>query len=258
MRSALVLVAFASLSYASTPLARDVSAKLYTACKNPGHVALTFDDGPWTNNKKISDMVSNAGGNCTFFMRDCIYNSYNSTNYTAVIRYAIAAGHQIASHSWSHKDLTTCDNVTMGQELDWMNTALKKVAGVVPAVIRPPYGAYNDDVLKACGARNMSVVTWDSDSEDSWANANASNSKAAYDRQIRASQGSMLILNHETVGKCNEVLAYALEALISYGFQLVTVAKCLDIAPYLWVGQPEKTEPLLQYTWVCNNSGATS
>lgn len=102
MRSALVLVVFASLSYASTPSARDVSAKLYTACKNPGHVALTFvrfsssvglyllipffrtmDRGrtsactllhfrdPTINSiysKKISNMVSNAGGNCTFFM----------------------------------------------------------------------------------------------------------------------------------------------------------------------------------------------
>lgn len=68
---------------------------------------------------------------------DCIYNSYHSTDYTAVIRHAIASGHQIASHSWSHKDLTTCDNVTskflhifggpsdryeVGQELDWMNS----------------------------------------------------------------------------------------------------------------------------------------
>ncbi|KAG6894915.1 hypothetical protein C0992_003982 [Termitomyces sp. T32_za158] len=78
----------------------------------------------------------------------CIYDADNVKR----VKYAFDKGHQVASHTWSHKDLTT---------LTWDQIALRRITGATPAFMRPPYGKYNDLVREASGIRGQRVVTWD-------------------------------------------------------------------------------------------------
>ncbi|KAF7360021.1 Carbohydrate esterase family 4 protein [Mycena venus] len=261
MHTAISLLALAGLGYASILSALDgTSAKLFTGCVTKGDAALTFDDGPYLWNKNVSDICAANGAKVTFFLNaynwDCMYQSWYNVNYTDSLLYALSKEHQLASHTYSHKDMTTLNQTTLDREIDWNNLAIKRMTGCMPAFLRPPYGSYNDTVLMEIGKRNMTACLWDFDSQDSWTGANATNSKKAYDQGVSSAQGSMLALNHETYSNSSpdftvfDVLPYAIDLIQSYGFNLVTVAECLGQKPYLSTGPPSKRD----WTWYCQES----
>lgn len=45
--------------------------------------------------------------------------------------------------------------------------ALKKITGLTPAFMRPPYGDYNNNVRQVAAEYGQSVVLWNYDSGDS-------------------------------------------------------------------------------------------
>lgn len=79
---------------------------------------------------------------------------------------AYNSGHQIASHTWSHKDLTGQGASGIQTEVQRLETALKKILGIKPKWLRPPYGGQNSNVLNTLKGYNYKVVTWNLDSQD--------------------------------------------------------------------------------------------
>ncbi|KAJ6557604.1 carbohydrate esterase family 4 protein [Mycena capillaripes] len=248
MRTVILLAAFAALGSAFKILARDgTSAAVITSCKKQGDCALTFDDGPYKYHKNVSDTVTAAGGKCTFFLNGNNYACIYKAPYPDYINYSYSAGHQLASHTWSHQDMTDLSQAQLDSEIDQMDTAFQKILGVTPTCLRPPYGNYNQTVLEAIGRRNKTAVIWDVDSGDS-TGSTVAQSKKAYDDGIANSDGTMLALNHEVYpNTVTEVLPYAIQRLQDWGFTLVTVAECLGIEPYSSVGEPAKPD----FTWHC-------
>ncbi|KAG8686469.1 Carbohydrate esterase 4 protein, partial [Ceratobasidium sp. 395] len=236
-------------------LLRRAGAQVYSQCTKPNTVALTFDDGPWSYLNIIADTLSNAGAKGTFFFNGnnwgCIYDK----NLASKVKYAYDKGHQVASHTWSHADLTTLSTDDLNSEMSKVENALKKIAGVKPAFMRPPYGNYNDNVVTVAGQRGQDLVIWDLDTEDSLG-ATVATSEKYYDDAIAEKPSTILALNHEVYGKlrlsdectdistppvettAKQVLPYAIQKLQAAGYQLVTVAECLGKQPYQSVGSP--------------------
>jgi peptidoglycan/xylan/chitin deacetylase (PgdA/CDA1 family) len=105
----------------------------------------------------------------------------------------------VASHTWSHKNLTTLSSKEIHSEMGRVEGALERIIGVKPAFMRPPYGSYNDLVRKVAHARGQKLVIWDFDSGDSTGSTPAQ-SKAAYDKVAEEHPSTILALNHETYG----------------------------------------------------------
>ncbi|KAJ7036816.1 hypothetical protein C8F04DRAFT_1394063 [Mycena alexandri] len=166
MLPALFLAAFAGVGSALTLKTSGGAAKVYTSCLTPNTAALTFDDGPYQWSKDVTDLVTAAGGHCTFFVNgnnwDCIYGEAQRES----LAYAFKAGHQIANHGWAHQDLTTLNTTQMDSEIKKVDDALRDILGVTPAYLRPPYGNYNDDVRAVAANHSKSLVIWDFDSGD--------------------------------------------------------------------------------------------
>ncbi|KAK0480212.1 carbohydrate esterase family 4 protein [Armillaria novae-zelandiae] len=232
----LTLTAFAT----AVPQKRQL-AQVVSSCTQPNTVALTF---------VVSDALTSKGVKGTFF--------YNGNNYECIydqaeiarVKYVFNAGHQVASHTWSHPDLTTLtwDQIDFksmmrcgaSNEVDVIiayTEALQRIVGVVPAFMRPPYGNYNDLVLQASYIRGQKVVLWDFDSGDS-VGASVQDSESTYDSTISQHPSTLLALNHETYVTKNsyDVLPYAIEKLQAAGYNLVTLAECLGESPYQSVG----------------------
>ncbi|KAM6490148.1 carbohydrate esterase family 4 protein [Amanita muscaria] len=241
---------------------RDIPlANVYYHCTQPNMVALTFDDGPYTWAKNVSDTLTAAGAKGTFFYRDCIYNS----NEIANVQYVYSKGHQIASHTWSHPDMTSLTWDQINNEM-WLIerehlishttvklylTNFKRLYHV--SLERPrlfsgpvPYGKYNNLVLQAAHVRGQDVVVWDFDSQDS-TGASPAQQKQNYDNAIAQHPSNLLALNHEVHGK-TETIPYAIQKLQAAGYRLVTVAECLGKNPYQSVGSPAPYDPS---TWHC-------
>ncbi|KAK0431951.1 carbohydrate esterase family 4 protein [Armillaria borealis] len=207
-----------------------------------GVITSCTDDGPYIYSQNIVDMLDAKGVKGTFFVKQRYRTQYSK-------------GHQIASHTWAHKDLATLttDQVRSSLidnefQLTANTAALEKILGVRVAFMRPPYGSYNDGVLQVAAAHNQSVIIWDFDSGDSVGEAPADSEKD-YDTLVAKHPSTILTLNHETVGDTT-VLPHALDDLLGAGYNLVTVAECLGLPPYLSVAAPGTQD----ISWTCSNT----
>ncbi|KAF4614915.1 hypothetical protein D9613_003346 [Agrocybe pediades] len=251
MRSLLLAaVSFAVCSVLAIPtnssLERRARAQVYTRCSVPNTVALTFDDGPYIYLKDIVNALDNAGAKGTFFFNgnnyDCIYSQAGADR----VKYAYSHGHQVASHTWSHKDLTTLSSDKIHDEMWKVEQALVKITGANPAFMRPR----NLWELQQPGSRCLGC---------SWAisgylgfrdsvGASVQTSKNLYNNIINKHPSTILALNHETYETtAHQVLPYAIQRLKSAGYRLVTLAECVGKPPYQSVVAPKARDS----TWHC-------
>lgn len=76
------------------------------ACTVPNSFAVTFDDGPGTYTNELLDYLARRQIKVTFFVNGMNYNDINDPAIAATVKRAHADGHQIASHTWSHADIS--------------------------------------------------------------------------------------------------------------------------------------------------------
>ncbi|KAJ7503521.1 carbohydrate esterase family 4 protein [Mycena galericulata] len=224
----------AAFLLASTVIARPTDApppkaNVIQSCIEPNTIALTFDDGPWKYETKISDLLTKYGAKGTFFVNgynyDCIYTETVAANLT----YTFNAGHQICSHTWSHPDLTTLNASEISQQFSLNDDALERILGIKTEFLRPPYGNYNDLVRQVAGTFNKTLVVWDWDSGDS-VGESWEDTESDYDKFLAASPRipNLLPLNHETEQNTSAyVMPYVIPKLQAAGYRLVTLAECL-------------------------------
>ncbi|KAJ7583226.1 carbohydrate esterase family 4 protein [Mycena floridula] len=222
-------------------------AQVITSCAKPNTAALTFDDGPWVYLYDVSKALKAANATGTFFLNghnyECIYSADNIKR----LKYAYDKGHQIASHTWSHPHMTTLSWDQLHDEMWRMEQALSRILGVVPAMIRPPYGEYNDLVRQVAAIRGQAIAVWDFDSLDS-DGASVAESKSLYDQLVADKPKTIVALNHETEETTvHQVLPYAIAKLQAAGYELVTLAECTGLPAYQSVGTPGTPDA----TWTC-------
>lgn len=128
-------------------------------------VALTLDAGasaaPTT---QILDALKSRGITITFFLSgDWI------TKNPELTRRIVAEGHEIGNHSVSHPDFRQLSDAEIITELDGMSDALFRVAGVRPApYVRPPFGSYDERVLRVLIGHGYLPIFWTLDSLDAF------------------------------------------------------------------------------------------
>ncbi|KAK0227129.1 carbohydrate esterase family 4 protein [Armillaria nabsnona] len=248
LSSAFLTIALATAAF-SHPTKRQTGGVI-TSCTVPNTAALTFDDGPYIYSQNIVDMLDAKGVKGTFFVNGNNYGCIYGDTERAALQNAYSKGHQVASHTWAHKDLATLTTDQVESEFTLTDTALEKILGVKVAFMRPPYGSYNDGVLQVAAAHNQSVIIWDFDSGDS-VGETAENSEKDYDTLVAKHPPTILTLNHETVQTTSTiVLPHALDDLLGAGYNLVTVAECLGLPPYLSIAAPSAQDA----SWTCSNT----
>ncbi|KAF6749388.1 carbohydrate deacetylase [Ephemerocybe angulata] len=196
---------------------------LVTGCSKSGTVAITFDDGPYTWTSGLIDSLNAANVSATFFvvgqMYGCIYN------YADVIQKAYNSGHQIASHTWSHKDLTGQSASGIQTEISRVEVALKKILGIRPKWLRPPYGGQNSNVLSTMRGLNYKVVTWNLDSED-WNGLSVSASQNKFNSL--GADPKIIPLEHDALQSTAQQLGpWIANWAKNKGLKAVTLSECL-------------------------------
>ena len=122
----------------------------------------------------------------------CIYAEESITR----VKFANSQGHQIVSHIWARKNLSTLTSEQVNSEMARTEQAIQRLIGVQVAFTRPPYGEYNNDVHQVAANRNQKLVDWSFDSGDSIGAAPAE-SNGAYDKLVKDHPSSVLALNYE-------------------------------------------------------------
>ncbi len=196
----------------------DIQPELYVPDPDKPMVALTFDDGPSAHTDRLLDAFAEHGGKGTFFVVGNLVSDRKDT----VIRMA-AEGHEIAGHSWNHRQLTTLSGDDLKKQL--LNTRAKiyDITGVDATLMRPPYGSFNDDVKAMCKEYGISMVNWSVDTLD-WKYRDAD---TVYQSVMNQAKDGAIILCHDLHGTTVDAMERAIPALLEEGYQLVTVTQLL-------------------------------
>ena len=104
-----------------------------TRCNETNTWAFTFDDGPSEHTELALQALASVNKTGLFFV-----TGSQAVQYPQVLKKAADAGHEIGSHSWSHKALTTLTNGQIVAELVWTSKIIKEITGKTPTFMRPP------------------------------------------------------------------------------------------------------------------------
>ncbi|KAF9912966.1 hypothetical protein EC991_007580 [Linnemannia zychae] len=225
-------------------------ATIITRCTVPGTVALTYDDGPFKYTGRLLDILKAKGVKATFFINGD--NNAKLKDYEHIVKRAYKEGHQIASHTWSHKDLGKMSSGQVRKEMTLLDNAIKKLIGVKPVYMRPPFGSLSTTAKRTLGSMNYNVVLWDFDTND-WRHPNDINKsmKPIHSAVDGGKKGAHNILMHDIIEKTATTLTpRAIDHIRSKGYKMVTVGECLGKPKSAWYNMESVDQSLNVHSWL--------
>ena len=180
-------------------------------------VAITYDDGPYSKTENnILDTLEKNGAVATFFY---LGNRVKNDHESAVR--AVKLGCELGNHSWSHPVLSQLENKDIISQIKKTNAVIYKYCGVDHVVARPPYGEFNDRVLKRT---NMAEILWSLDTLD-WKSRNPE----AVFKKIKKTKNldGRIILMHSIYEESAEATELIVPWLKENGYQMVTVSELI-------------------------------
>lgn len=89
-------------------------------------------------------------------------------NYPDIVRQIAADGHEFGNHSLTHPDLRKVSDTQIRHELEATEQLLKLTTGkTTRPFFRPPYGEYDNRVVRLAQSEGFTTVCWSLDSLDS-------------------------------------------------------------------------------------------
>lgn len=200
-------------------------------------IALTFDDGPSTeNDKRIVNALKEYNGLATFF----VLGSRAHSNREG-LKYAYSEGNQIGSHTYNHLNLPRLDKYQIAEEIYKTDDAVYKEIGIKPSTIRPPYGNKNKTVIEIA---NRDIILWSIDTLD-WKTRNAESVK---NEILKHAQDGAIVLMHDIYKTSVEGAIAAMPELRSRGFEFVTINEMMKLKGI------NDTEPKTYYDFTGKNN----
>jgi peptidoglycan/xylan/chitin deacetylase (PgdA/CDA1 family) len=113
-------------------------------------LALTFDDGPSEWTPRILDLLAEHHARATLFiLGDGI------AAHEQILKRALAEGHELGLHGWSHPHLTELSDAEIRDEMLTTQKAIERATGIVARVWRPPYFEVDERVRQALAGSDL-------------------------------------------------------------------------------------------------------
>jgi peptidoglycan-N-acetylglucosamine deacetylase len=187
------------------------------------YVAMTFDDGPNpTLTPKLLDILAQRKMKATFFVL-----GENAERYPEILKRAVAEGHEIGNHTWSHPNLATSSEDTVRSQLQRTDDLIRQIIGFRPRIMRPPYGALTSKQRQWVHEQfGYDVILWEVDPLD-WKEPGPA---IVARRIISQTKPGFIILSHDIHAQTIAAMPQTFDALLAKGFKFVTVSELLALA----------------------------
>jgi peptidoglycan/xylan/chitin deacetylase (PgdA/CDA1 family) len=119
-------------------------------------VALTFDDGP---DPQFTPRVLAALAAHDIRATFCVMG-YNALQHSDLLARVVAAGHEIAHHSWSHLDQSRLDPAQTAEEIRHGRQVIEELTGLTTRFFRPPRGELSGWALRVLAEDAQDVLMW--------------------------------------------------------------------------------------------------
>ncbi|KAJ5055454.1 vi polysaccharide biosynthesis protein vipA/tviB [Bipolaris maydis] len=214
-------------------------------CTVQGTLALTYDDGPspWTHD--LLDILKANNVKATFFVKTInLYEdlvNHRSDQKPAIIRRMYNEGHQVAGHTFAHKNLDNWQDRERMVDMTKMEMVLNDILGFFPTYMRPPFGQCGPACQKQMGELGYHVISWDMNPRDWQGNYTYAEEVFVEKIQKNNSQNKKAWLNvaHDTQNRTVYTFTqFMINKAREYGYELVTVGECMNDPEENWYRDP--------------------
>ena len=135
---------------------------IYCVETDKKQVAISFD-AAWGNDdtEQLISILKEYDVPATFFVVGAWVDKYPES-----VKALSEAGHQIQNHSNTHPHMPQLSREQMKDEIESCNEKIKKITGVCPTLLRPPYGDYDNVLIETMTELKMNTIQWDVDTID--------------------------------------------------------------------------------------------
>ncbi|KAI7882874.1 glycoside hydrolase/deacetylase, partial [Lichtheimia hyalospora FSU 10163] len=196
--------------------------------------ALSFDDGPSEYTHELLDLLDEHDIKATF----CVMGSH-VIKYPDVLQRAYEAGHQIASHTYSHPHLMSLTNEEIIYEIKSTEKEIEKAIGIRPKYVRPPFGEADNRVKALLRSMGYKILLWNVDPTDYDVYMLPDASKKIRGAFKSAASGvdtglnphedpGFISLQHDLYNQSIAQVPHIIKYLKERGYSFSTAAECLD------------------------------
>jgi polysaccharide deacetylase family sporulation protein PdaB len=187
-------------------------------------VAISFDCA-WgvEHTDKLLDMMEQHNVRCTFFAVQ-----FWVEKYPEYVKKFVDAGHEIGTHSRTHPYMSKLSKAQIQDELTTSSQAIEKLTGKKVTLFRPPYGDYNDTLIKTSNELGLYPIQWNVDSLD-WKNLSATEISL---RIVNGVTNGSIILCHNNGLHTAEALPMLFSTLKNRGYRFVPIGELIYKTDY--------------------------
>lgn len=199
----------------------DRELPIYSVDTKENKVALSFD-AAWgaEDFKKIMEILDKHKVKVTFFMTGGWV-----TNNPDCVKTLVEKGHDLGNHSEHHYDMTTISEDEKKSELTQVSEKVKELTGYEMNLFRPPYGAYDNSVIKTAYSLGYFPIQWSVDSLD-WKDYGVSSIINTVCNHKELGPGA-IILCHNGAKYTAEALDKLLTNIEEKGYKIVPVSELI-------------------------------
>ncbi len=192
---------------------------IYSVEREEKVCAITFDCAWGTEyTDAILSALKNSSVRATFFMVE-----FWAEKYPGFVKKIDESGCEIGTHSSTHSYMSKLNAEGIKAELSTSSQAIKDVTGKEVELFRPPYGDYDDELIKTASELGYYTIQWDVDSLD-WKDLSASDIAM---RVINGVKNGSIILMHNNGLHTAEAVPVILETLKNRGYSFVPVGELI-------------------------------
>lgn len=192
---------------------------IYSVEREDKKIAISFDCAWGVDyTQEILDVLARENVRATFFMVE-----FWAEKYPEYVKKIDEAGHEIGTHSATHSQMSKLSEGEIRQELASSSEAIASVTGKAVELFRPPFGDYDDLLIRTAREAGLYTVQWDVDSLD-WKGLSA---PEIAQRVLTRVQSGSIILCHNNGEHTAEALPAVLSALKTRGYTFVPVGELI-------------------------------
>lgn len=192
---------------------------IYSVEREEKLVSITFDCAWGTDHTDaILDALKAAGVRATFFMTE-----FWAEKNDSYVRKIDSYGCEIGTHSATHSYMSKQNAGEIRQELTTSAAAIENITGKSVDLFRPPFGDYDDNLIKTASELGFYTIQWDVDSLD-WKDLKATDIAL---RVINGVKNGSIILLHNNGLHTAEAVPTIISTLKNSGYTFVPVGELI-------------------------------
>lgn len=183
----------------------------------PYRIALTFDDGPHPYfTDRLLTLLKKEHVRATFFTVGRLV-----MEYPYLVQEISLAGHELAGHSFTHRNLSRLSDDEVRRELSITRGMIEDLSGKRVPYFRPPGGQYNQRVVSLGKSMGLSMVLWSVFPKDH----EEPSSDVIVDRVLQQATDGGIVLLHSGVEATYNALPRIVSELRKRGYRFVTISE---------------------------------